>query len=926
MKRRNVVVGFAAVAAIVVGAWVLLNRRHVPTAKLTEAQRTVGPISTLAPPTPSYAAERPGDHAFIDRDPEGPLRLEGQVLDEHDQPVGKATVTLSSVPPRQLETEGDGSFSFDKLVAHTYDLSARAGDLVGGPVEIKASGKNEPVVIHLHRGVTLTVNVVSAATQAAHEAPLWNAAITIRSDGNVMQAQTSDSGGSATFRGVEPGTVHIVGRAPGFGDDVVVAEIASGSATITVKLALQRGALVSGHVIDEDKHPIANARVVARDVSSAFASLGKIDSELNSAMTNDKGEFTIAALPQGSYRLFARDGVHEPGSSATIAVDGERATTGVEIKLAVGGVLAGTVVTRDGQPAPFAAVRATPKATSDALAGNIEVREATTDAHGAFIMSGMSRGPLRIRAASDQAVSGWNDVDLTFVREHRDLKLTLDVAGVIGGTVVDRAGQPIAEAHVSAVADFSGSNASLTAAMLGTATATTDGGGAFTLYGIGEGNYRITASLQGANSLTSSDEGVLAAGGDRNVRVVVSAPGGVKGHIVIEANGGSTTVPSYATVSSGWSQSTQANAGDFVLDDLTPGTHDLQIRGSEFMKFDKADVKVESGKVLDLGTITVKRGRTLRGRVVDSSGKPVPGALVSVAKDLVLVVNHMMANAPGGNDVMGIRTANSQDDGGFTIVGVPTETTNVIAEHATMGQSDGVEVLAGDDDPALVTLTLKGVGSISGKITRKGAPVAGAFVAAQPDGNNAPSMSISATDGTFVIDKVAIGKQRLTAMLPKSGTQVPAVEVTVVAGQQTVANIEVPVGEVNLTVHLNLRAERGVVEQVHARLFHGTISLATYLASIGGDATAIPDDRAAGMVIWWAHNGDAPDLGFRDLSAGDYTVCVNAFSSSNKSSQKGPPPVDSIDCVSVTLTPTPIEQSISNDVPSLTKMPRKPAK
>ena len=923
MSFRRGAIGFVVAAGIAVAVWFFMVRRHVPVAKLTGAERAVGPIAQLAPATPSYAAERPGDRTFIDRDPDGPLRLEGQVLDEHDQPVGKATVTLSSVPPRDVVTEDDGSFAFDKLVAHTYEGRARSADLVGGPVQIKASTKNEPVVIHLHRGVTLSVNVVSEATAKDREAPIANAAVAIRGNGDVTQTQTqtADSNGAVTFHGVDTGTVLVSGRASGFGDDVVVVAIPSGITSSVAKLVLRRGAPVSGHVVDEEKHPIANVRVVARDVASAFASLGKRDGELNSATTNEKGEFTIAALPQGSYRLFARDGEHEPGSSATIAVDGVRATTSVDIKLVGGGVLAGTVVTADGQPAPFAAVRVVPKNAAAAIAGNLEVRETTTDASGTFVLMGMSRGALRVRASSDQAVSGWSDTDLTFVREHRDLKLTLDVAGVIAGTVVDGAGQPIAEAHVSAVADFSGSNASLTAAMLGTATATTDGGGAFKLYGIGDGNYRVDANLQGANALTSSDDGVVAKAGDRNVRIVVSAPGGVKGHIVIEASNGGTSAPSYATVSSSWRESTQATAGDFELDDLTPGAHDLQFRGSEFLQFDKADVMVASGKVLDLGTITVKRGRTLRGRVVDSSGNPVAGAQVSVAKYLTMVVNHMPGATSGGNDLMGIRTATSQDDGGFTVFGVPAEKTNIIAEHATLGQSDGVAIVAGDDDPALVTLTLKGVGSIAGKITRKGVPVSGAFVAAQAEGSDAPKMSTSATDGTFVIDKVSVGKLNLMAMLPKSGTQVPTVDVVVVAGQQTTANIEVPVGDVNFTVHMKLRLDRGPVDQVHARLFHGAISLQTYLASLGSGGTAIPDDRGAGMVIWWATNGDAPDLVFQDLAAGDYTVCVRAFSSSSK---KVAIAVDTIDCVPVTLTATPVEQAISDDVPSLNKIPPKP--
>src|SRR5688500_12993110 len=45
----------------------------------------------------------------IDDDPKGDLRLEGQVIDENDAPVGGVTVVIGSNPPRQTKSEDDGS-------------------------------------------------------------------------------------------------------------------------------------------------------------------------------------------------------------------------------------------------------------------------------------------------------------------------------------------------------------------------------------------------------------------------------------------------------------------------------------------------------------------------------------------------------------------------------------------------------------------------------------------------------------------------------------------------------------------------------------------------------------------------------------------------------------------------------------------------
>src|SRR5262249_58840508 len=51
-----------------------------------------------------------------DDDPAGSLRLEGQVVDADERPVGGAVVSLSSNPRRLARTEADGAFGFDRLV------------------------------------------------------------------------------------------------------------------------------------------------------------------------------------------------------------------------------------------------------------------------------------------------------------------------------------------------------------------------------------------------------------------------------------------------------------------------------------------------------------------------------------------------------------------------------------------------------------------------------------------------------------------------------------------------------------------------------------------------------------------------------------------------------------------------------------------
>lgn len=64
-------------------------------------------LSSDSPPPPTPVALT----AVIDPDPEGTLRLEGQVLGPDDSPVAGAIVNLSSNPPQIAVSEDDGSFS-----------------------------------------------------------------------------------------------------------------------------------------------------------------------------------------------------------------------------------------------------------------------------------------------------------------------------------------------------------------------------------------------------------------------------------------------------------------------------------------------------------------------------------------------------------------------------------------------------------------------------------------------------------------------------------------------------------------------------------------------------------------------------------------------------------------------------------------------
>src|SRR5262249_47965391 len=114
---RMRVAGILGIAVAIVAAYILFFR-HRDTAK---PDKVAEPAKPAAADPWAHAAKTTDQKPQIgaipqwtfDIDPEGPLTMEGQVVDADGHGVAGAEVVLGSVPTRTAKTEGDGTFSFD---------------------------------------------------------------------------------------------------------------------------------------------------------------------------------------------------------------------------------------------------------------------------------------------------------------------------------------------------------------------------------------------------------------------------------------------------------------------------------------------------------------------------------------------------------------------------------------------------------------------------------------------------------------------------------------------------------------------------------------------------------------------------------------------------------------------------------------------
>jgi uncharacterized GH25 family protein len=845
-------------------------------------------VQTQAPSSRSAAWD-------LDLDPEGPLQLEGQVVDADGHGVGGAEVWLGSVPPRTAKTEGDGTFTFDKLVGRTYRLTARSGNEIGGPIAYKLTDKSDPAILQLGGAAKVIVSV-----HDDQHKPIANAEVKVDEEDGVSAKTGAD--GNATVGPVHPGWVGVHATADGFAPNAGFTSVGSANSTGRIELVLHAGIAVTGHVLDESGKPVGKARV-------SPAGLWNLGSSIDPVTTAADGAFSLV-LAAGTHTLVAVDAEHAPSRSTPVVVT-SKPVDGVVITMKTGGLVAGRVVDAKHQPVAFATVRTAGKGTD---MWSVPRRQTTSNKDGTFELRGLARTKLDLRAESDTTASKIESVDLTATANKKDIELVLDVAGTIAGVVVDDKGQPVPEVQVSSTPDVWGGGDAESMSLAGFSTATTDGAGAFTIHGLPDGPYKLHAARHSSQGREAFTDGTSAKTGDANIKITLASPGSIKGTIA-KSDG---TPPAIASVRAGFRAGTPADAGGkFEMDDLEPGSYDITIHGPEFSDVIKRDVKVEAGKATDLGTLTVARGRVLTGKVIDSTGAPVSGARVKVGQ-MLMQFQGAEDQAATFEDAAGTRSGYTDQDGAFTVIGIPKKQTNAMAE-ATTGRSDAIEIAAGDDDPPAVTLQLRGFGTIVGKVTVKGQPATGVAITDTPKSGGAQIQIVQADDtGSFTVQKAAEGPHVLSAM-QQGGMSFKATSanVTVTAGAATTVTIDIPVGTIALTVTIKPQAG-AKVDAAQIFLFKGAVAITNAKDVQNGFLSG----GVAGMKFW---NAMMP-AEFTELVPGSYSVCgipITGNMSDPTFLQRLQENTDilKVYCKPVTLAASPDKQTVVEELPSMVTLP-----
>ena len=861
MKRKRLVILLFLGAVVAGGAFVWTTRTTnderaaappPPTARASEPQRSLNrrPSNTTQPPQTTQVA--------VDADPVGTLRVEGQVLDEQDTPVAGATVYLNSRPPKTATSADDGSFSFDKVVARRYVLSARKDELVGGPVVHELTAHSDPAIVRVSRGGLIEVTVVTQ-----DDLPIAGANIGMQGMSDITV--TTDDKGAATLRGAPPGWLMLVTRASGFGTARTPLRVPSSpTIPLTARVVLAPGSKLSGWVVNPKGKPIGNARVIARGSNAPFAT---IDVLADGIRTDDKGAFTVPGLAYGTYQLMAFHDEYAPGTSDHVAVSA-RAHAAVTIRLRNGGSVSGQVVDSSGFAASWAEVTLTTDPGTRGQWGGGSQRQVVADQDGLFHMSGLARGKVQLHAATSEASSEVAEADLATTQVIKDVVLTLTVAGKIAGTVVDEAGEPVPEAQVMAHIDFWAGRNTKVPQVRGPSFATTDGGGAFELRGLAPGDYLVRASRGLVTDQRWLAEPVRARPGAVDIRLVLPQDGSVRGKIQLVSG----AAPPLAIVSVGPTVGVPVQSGALEIDRVPPGTYDITILGSSFPRKIVRGVEVKPGDVTNIGVITLEAGRNVSGRVIDANKRVVAGATVVLANQLVGDGANLVTSLDEQSELaMGLRRSTTADDGTFAFGGVVGEELAVAAEHTNHGRSLPVEVAKSNSD-AQVTLVIQPLGALRGKVRINGQPAPDVSVLlASPHTSKYVRATRSGLDGGYFVERIAVGTYKVTALLGGAvgAAQMVGEEITIESDKTAQLDLEILQGTVELSV--SVRGKDGAkVDAAQVFLFGNS----TAAAKTGGELNklflAASQTGDARMAF---SNGGTPAV-FSGAKPGDKSLCV----------------------------------------------------
>jgi hypothetical protein len=505
--------------------------------------------------------------------------------------------------------------------------------------------------------------------------------------------------------------------------------------------------LATGRATDQAGAPIPRARGVVFGASVLTPMSSEFEADVD-------GRFTVKEVPKSAFNLaiFPRElGARAP---APRLLRDRTAWDGAPIQMGTGVAVKARLIDQEGQPVP-GTVRFLSIGDADLpdLAGLREIW-ARADPEGRiafnsppglhrFVAEGPEHTPVSFErrvALPAKATSAENSaVDLGTFTLKRGLTLR--------GKVENELGEPLTEVAIT-------SYTNPRSPQINSFKARSKEDGRFEILGLVEGNVFLWAKLPGHYleyaELQAGDQGAL---------VVMARTGAIAGRVLDDrgepVSGASLNFRGSGKLTGRVLGTKKFTAADFVFDELPPLAAHLQVTLPGFRSKTLENVAVASGQTTEVGDITLDRGRTLTGQIVNSKDAGVPGA-------------RLTARPSGTYDDL---SSTADANGEFRFSGLPSGI--VEFETTAPGYSPKrhrVEIAA-EEDPEPLRIVLESGGRVLGTVlTRRGSPVAGALVrlSSKRDANAWSKEETTSASGAFEIKDLPTSVVQLSVLAASS--------------------------------------------------------------------------------------------------------------------------------------------------------------
>jgi protocatechuate 3,4-dioxygenase beta subunit len=529
-------------------------------------------------------------------------------------------------------------------------------------------------------------------------------------------------------------------------------------------LMLQAGVWLSGTIRSARGPGVKGAVVTARDFESPAPEGGFGREE-----TDAKGRFEIVGLASGLFHVTAYHPGFAPAFAPPVRVDGP---VSIDLTLKDATTASGRLVDGDGNPAAGTI-------WMEQVEGGFflpgDVLRAAAGPDGRFRLRDLPPGTHRASVSA----RGHTQKSIEFqTREGAETDLgdiSLESGSVIRGQLRDAKGSPVVGGRVQAMSVDGRS---------GVVADVTDSKGAFLLAGLGEGRYRLWAMVGGAHRGSREVDT-----GGEPIEWALESTGAVAGEVV---DGSGQPVDSFHVAArlvgegpAGWLSPSSTGSGAFRIEDVLPGRYALKVSASDHADAVVSDVVVTAERTTEVGRIRLGPTGNVRGTVVDATGKPVPGAAVTVWSQRDFESGILSHRTP---------QAHTTPEGSFEVRSLNPGSIRVEAHHPHLGsgQVAGLEVdpTAG---PTAVQVVLKPGGRLQGTIRRRGQGVA-ATVSAMSFSSlpRASARTMTDEDGSFLLENLPPGRVSIE-FRPVQGADaqgLPEKQVWIREGETVVVEIE----------------------------------------------------------------------------------------------------------------------------------------